>query len=199
MTQSAPMLWNRDLKFAGMHFLLSLCNSTCLLPKKVGYKVINMSLRLLNTGKKKAWFITESIVIWCISHLVKSQGSIQGIILSFCPFMYLWNRDYLHFFPFFKHFINVFIALITSTAILKKCETKWKSKCESSHIQYPGENWATMHLIFLSEIFVVIQRKNFGYFTDVFRHCGKSSDSERAIRFVVLMHFFLWRHHLWYE
>lgn len=57
------MLWNRDLKFAGMHLLLSLCNSTCLLPKKIGYKVTNMSLRLLNTGKKKAWFITESTVI----------------------------------------------------------------------------------------------------------------------------------------
>lgn len=91
---------------------------------------------------------------------------------GFCPFMCLWNRYYLHFFPFFKHFINVFIALIKTSAILKKriCETKWKSKCESLQIQYTGENWATMHHLFLSEIFVLIQRKNFGYFPDVFRH-----------------------------
>lgn len=59
-----------------------------------------------------------------------------------------------------------------------------------------AENWTIMPkiLFFLSEIFVVIQRKNFDYFPDGFRHCGKSSDSEQALQLGVLMHFFLWCH-----
>lgn len=78
MTWSASTLWNRDLKFAPSAFLIQFY---LFVTNKVGDKVTNVSLRLLNTGKKKAWFITESIEIWCISHLVKSLGSIKGIIL----------------------------------------------------------------------------------------------------------------------